>query len=156
MNRFILSICFVCSGKCTNKDCPFRHSKDLPKPRAPRDRATDREAQPRPVNNSRNATSATNNDDKVEICTFNLRGRCAFNDKCNMLHTDLPYQWQFEDDDDEGVWMSFSYKNNKEIEELFCQPDKHQVSVTWTSQGSTKFVTFVTLFYITRAPALVH
>ena len=88
----------------------------------------------------------------MEICTFNLRGRCAFNDKCNMLHTDLPYQWQFEDDDDDdGVWMPFIHKINKEIEETFCQPERSQVSVTWMSQGITKYVTFLD---ITMPPTL--
>ena len=79
-------------------------------------------------------------DDEPEICAFNLRGRCAFKDKCNLFHAPLSYQWQYQDDDDDDddgddEWVSLGFKVNKQVEEAFCTPGTDTVTVTWKERG---------------------
>ena len=78
--------------------------------------------------------------DEPEICAFNLRGRCAFKDKCNLFHAPLSYQWQYQDDDDDDddgddEWVSLGFKVNKQVEEAFCVPGTDTVTVTWKERG---------------------
>ena len=65
--------------------------------------------------------------DAPDICTFHLTSKCSFNDKCKLFHATLPYQWQYERD---GDWVSFDYKNNKLIEEEFCQAEQNSLTLS--------------------------
>lgn len=70
------------------------------------------------------STSARSNDSttsEIEICGFNLRGKCQYGEKCNARHTNLPYEWQYSYCSPNSVsWSSFTSKENCGIEKSFC------------------------------------
>ncbi|XP_038078615.1 protein mono-ADP-ribosyltransferase PARP12-like [Patiria miniata] len=55
--------------------------------------------------------------DNLEICEYNLRGKCNFGDGCRKLHSDQHYQWQYSDDNGQ-TWKNVDL--NVTIEEKFC------------------------------------
>ena len=58
------------------------------------------------------------NEDKV-ICLYNLSFLCTFKDTCRNLHKEMPYQWQYKSNEDNGEWQNFS-EWNELIELKFC------------------------------------
>ena len=77
--------------------------------------------------------SADNFNEKLEICGFNLRGKCCYGNKCNALHTALPYQWQYYD---LLQWKNFPEDTNREIELKFCDYEEDAVVVEVVGVGS--------------------
>jgi hypothetical protein len=66
--------------------------------------------------------------EKMEICGFNLRGKCYYGNMCNALHTALPYQWQYYDDK-LLLWKNFPDSNNRDIEKKFCDHEEDTVTL---------------------------
>ena len=68
--------------------------------------------------------------DKLEICGFNLRGKCNYGEKCNARHTTLPYLWEYsgtKKGTSQLSWYSFEDDQNKKIEEAFCNCAESQI-----------------------------
>lgn len=60
----------------------------------------------------------------AEICTFYLRGKCNYANKCRRFHPDhiRPYLWQRKLGTD---WVDYSVDCQTEIETSFCDPAKN-------------------------------
>ena len=74
----------------------------------------------------RSPTSDDSLSEKTEICGFNLRGKCSYGNKCNALHTSLPYQWQY---CYQSQWKNFPPDDNREIEMEFCDHEADDLKV---------------------------
>ena len=83
-------------------------------------------SRPRVVSDTAIARGDGDGGRQVEICRFNLLGRCAYKDNCMLKHFELPYQWQVKRN---GEWMSLDCEANKEVETKFCQPRVYDVLV---------------------------
>ncbi|KAJ8262368.1 hypothetical protein GJAV_G00165630 [Gymnothorax javanicus] len=59
--------------------------------------------------------------DKNTICLFFLRKKCIYEEKCNCVHSRLPYKWQMLVQEDSG-WTDLP--NTEEIEKDYCNPEK--------------------------------
>ena len=77
-----------------------------------------------PASTSLQSVAADCSDEKLVICGFNLRGKCSYGNKCNALHTVLPYQWQH---NDQIRWKNFHENDNREIEKKFCDEEVDKV-----------------------------
>ena len=123
---------FFVTESCMKSTCPFRHMVD----NGGSDNAAlhahsiseslfkkqDGHAMPVPFNprvQSDTAIACSGGGRQVEICRFNLLGRCALKDTCLLEHCDLPYQWQVQQN---NQWTSLKTETNKEIESKFCEP----------------------------------
>uniref|UniRef100_UPI00358F1116 protein mono-ADP-ribosyltransferase PARP12-like isoform X2 n=1 Tax=Myxine glutinosa TaxID=7769 RepID=UPI00358F1116 len=68
-------------------------------------------------------TDSKDKKEKDGICLYYLRKNCQFKDKCKYVHFDLPYCWQWH----EQQWKWKDIPNMEEIEKDFCDPacDSH-------------------------------
>uniref|UniRef100_UPI00358F1486 protein mono-ADP-ribosyltransferase PARP12-like n=1 Tax=Myxine glutinosa TaxID=7769 RepID=UPI00358F1486 len=60
-----------------------------------------------------------NNTEKDEICLYYLRKHCQYKDKCQCMHFDLPYRWQWHP----WGWDWRDIPKMEEVEKDFCNPD---------------------------------
>ena len=93
---------------------------------------------------SSSSTSETDQE-KLEICGFNLRGKCQYGTQCNARHTSLPYEWQYLFGSLEE-WKSFSLEENRKIENEFCNVEmsrKRVISLNETFICSINFQTWM-------------
>ncbi len=65
--------------------------------------------------------ASARNDDDLIICLYNICGECNYGDRCQNLHTNSPYQWQYQL---RGAWENFADGGNKELELNYCNPAK--------------------------------
>ena len=75
-------------------------------------------------------TVPSSQDDKVkdtEICGFNLRGKCNYDNTCIHQHTELPYLWEVSVEGDDK-WESFSSDQNMTIEHAYCDANNDSSS----------------------------
>ena len=70
---------------------------------------------------------------KDEICRWNIKGKCRNGKRCFLVHSDVPFMWQYCLD---GKWMKF--KDNQKIEEDFCKPGSKVVQVEEDVDGESK------------------
>ena len=82
--------------------------------------------------------------EKLEICGFNLRDKCQYGTKCNARHTSLPYEWQYLFGSPEE-WKSFSLEENREIEKDFCNVQKSRKRVVSLNETFIRSINFQTL-----------
>ncbi|XP_030070933.1 protein mono-ADP-ribosyltransferase PARP12 isoform X1 [Microcaecilia unicolor] len=62
--------------------------------------------------------NSTSNEGSEEICLFNIRKSCSFQDKCLRVHFHLPYRWQVYS---ENMWKDI--KDMETIEKAYCDPN---------------------------------
>lgn len=64
----------------------------------------------------------------VEVCHYNLRGRCSWGSKCRDIHCDLPYQWRWRRRRS-LFWAVYSEEENDRIERAYCDPTNEKYTV---------------------------
>ena len=64
----------------------------------------------------------------MEICIYNLRGKCQFGKSCRRHHKDSMYQWQFrqQGDTQEDAWTDFRSSANFDLELNFSDVEKEK------------------------------
>ena len=67
------------------------------------------------------------NENDIEICGFNLRGRCNYGNCCIHRHTELPYLWEFTENGQN--WESFPSDLNTALEQPYCNVQYDNCSV---------------------------
>ncbi|XP_072046898.1 zinc finger CCCH-type antiviral protein 1-like [Amphiura filiformis] len=70
------------------------------------------------------------------ICIFHLGGACNYGDQCVNIHTEEPFQWQWQQRTNDE-WIDFSPGPNWVIEKAFCDVSKTNTHVNWRGTGKT-------------------
>ncbi|XP_033113644.1 protein mono-ADP-ribosyltransferase PARP12-like isoform X2 [Anneissia japonica] len=67
---------------------------------------------------------------KGEICTYNIRGKCNYGERCIREHYGLPYRWLYKlKDDEDAVWNPFTDEEQTQLEEQYCDVSKDSIEV---------------------------
>ncbi len=85
--------------------------------------------------NATGQTASASDDGDILICLFNLRGKCLYADRCQNLHANSPYQWQYQL---RGIWYNFEDSGNKELELNYCDPVTEACFTDGTNLPSAK------------------
>lgn len=92
------------------------------------------------------STTAKVTDEKLEICGFNLRGKCQYGEKCKARHTSLPFEWQYSySSSSSGSWGSFAPQENCRIEKSFCNCEEDSGNATSKGRSLPVSIDFQTM-----------
>ena len=56
------------------------------------------------------------------VCHRHVEGECEEDDNCSLIHSKLPYLWQYKLKDQDTWTKNFSIQQMKTIEQQFCDP----------------------------------
>lgn len=67
---------------------------------------------------SKLAINETKKPSKVHICNFNLSNKCKYGEQCKFLHIELPFIWQYLENN-ESDWKNFPLELNGRTENAY-------------------------------------